>query len=232
MSSLHAALVVDADPQGLEALVYGFQGADWRITACPTPETASLLVRASGAEIVIVASRTDHDKAHALIRQIRSKEPSRTLPILVLGPEELRKPLKESGDVDLLPLPAFVRDILTASQLLVEASASAAQKPGEEPSFGLPITAATTLSLMRTLCGLACSGLLELERKGRHGEILFHQGELTAAQVVQLQGMAAVQHVLVWNDGALTLHLRPTVRRGQLHQTVQEFLEEPRSVPA
>jgi hypothetical protein len=226
MTSLHAALIVDADPKGLEALTYGFQGADWRTTACPTPETASLLVKASGAEIVVIVSRADHDKTLTIIRQIRSKESFRTLPLLVLGPEELRKPLKENGDVDLLPLPAFVRDVLTASQLLVEAGASAAQKPGEEPSFSLPITVATTLSMIRTLCGLARSGLLQLERKGRHSELLFHEGELTAAQVVHLQGMAAVQHVLIWNDGELKLHLRPVVRRGQLHQSAQEFLEE------
>ncbi|HEX7499185.1 MAG TPA: hypothetical protein VF524_02670, partial [Polyangia bacterium] len=226
MTSLHAALIVDADPKGLEALAYGFQGADWRTTACATSETASLLVKASGAEIVVIVSRVDHDKAHTLIRQIRSKETFRTLPLLVLGPEELRKPLKDSGDVDLLPLPAFVRDVLTASQLLVEAGASAARKPGEEPSFSLPITAATSLSMTRTLCGLARSGLLQLERKGRHAELLFYEGELTAAQVVHLQGMAAVQHVLIWNDGALKLHLRPVVRRGQLHQSAQEFLED------
>jgi len=226
MSSSHAALIIDADPKGLEALVYGFQGADWRITACPTPETASLLVKASGAEIAVIASRMDHEKAFALIRQIRAKEAFRTLPLLVLGPEELRKPLKESGDVDLLPLPAFVRDVLTASQLLVEAGASAAQKPGEEPSFAPPMAATTTLSLIRTMCGLARSGALQLERKGRHGEILFHEGEVTAAQTGQLQGMAAVQHVLIWNDGSLKLHLRPVTRRGQLHQTAHEFLDE------
>jgi Domain of unknown function (DUF4388) len=226
MSSSHAALIVDADPKGLEALVYGFQGADWRITACPTPETASLLVKATGAEIVVIASRSDHEKAHALIRQIRAKEAFRTLPVLVLGPEDLRKPLKESRDAELLPLPAFVRDVLTASQLLVEAGVAAAQKPGEEPSFAPPFAATTTLSLIRTLAGLARSGVLQLERKGRHGEIMFHEGELTAAQVGQLQGMAAVQHVLVWNEGTLKLHLRPVVRRGQLHQTAQEFLED------
>lgn len=226
MSSSNAALIVDADPKGLEALVYGFQGADWRITACPTPETASLLVKAAGASVVVIASRSEHEKAHALIRQIRAKEAFRTLPLLVLGPEELRKPLKEEGDADLLPLPAFVRDVLTASQLLVEAGAAAAQKPGEEPCLAMPIAAKTTLSLIRTTCGLARSGLLQLERKGRHGEILFHEGELTAAQVGQLQAMAAVQHVLIWDEGALKLHLRPVSRRGQLHQTVQEFLEE------
>jgi hypothetical protein len=226
MSSSYAALIVDADPKGLEALVYGFQGADWRTTPCPTPETASLLVKASGAAVVVIASRSEHEKAHALIRQIRAKDASRTLPLLVLGPEELRKPLKEGGGVDLLPLPAFVRDVLTASQLLVEAGAAAEQKPGEEPCLAMPIAARTTLSLIRTLCGLSRSGLLQLERKGRRGEILFHEGELTAAQVGQLQGMAAVQHVLVWDEGALKLHLRPVARRGQLHQSVQEFLED------
>ena len=253
MSSLHAALIVDADPKGLESLVYGFQGAAWRITACPTPETASLLIKASGAEIVVVASRADHEKMYALLRQIRTKDAFRTLPVLVLGPEELRNPLKarefgralpegtqrgsskelsqgssegNRGEVDLLPLPAFVRDVLTASQLLVAADTTAAQKPEEEPYFATDITTMTTLSLVRTMNGLARSGLLHLERKGRHGEILFHEGELTAAQVGQLQGMAAVQHVLIWNDGALQLHLRPIVRRGQLHQTAQEFLEE------
>lgn len=226
MSSSHTALIVDADPKGLESLVYGFQGATWRVTACPTPETASLLVKASGAQIVLIASRADHAKAHTLIRQIRSKETFRTLPILVLGPEELRNAIKEQGNTDLLLLPAFVRDVLTASQLLVAAGAPGTPKPGEEPCFATDITSITTLSLVRTMNGLARSGSLHLDRKGRHGEILFHEGELTAAQVGQLQGMAAVQHVLIWNNGALQLHLRPIARRGQLHQTAQEFIEE------
>ena len=226
MPSTHAALIVDADPKGLESLVYGFQGAAWRMTACPSPETATLLVKASGAEIVVVASRADHDKVHSLVRQLRAKEAYRTLPVLVLGPEELREPLKETGEVDLLTLPAFVRDVLTASELLVAAGVTAAQKPGEEPRFEAPVTNVLTLSLVRSMNGLSRSGHLRLERHGRAGEILFHQGELTAASVGQLQGMAAVQHLMVWNDGKLELKLRPVPRRGQLHQTAQEFLEE------
>ena len=102
MPSQHAVLIVDADPKGLESLVYGFQGADWRMTACPSPETASLLVKASGAQIVVVATRSEHERTHTLVRQLRGKELFRTVPVLVLGPEELRQPLKEHGEVDLL----------------------------------------------------------------------------------------------------------------------------------
>jgi hypothetical protein len=226
MSHPHAALIVDSDPKGLESLVYGFQGAAWRITACPAPETASLLVKAAGARILVVASRVGHDKVHTLVRQLRSRESYRTLPVLVLGPEELREPFKKHEDVDFLPLPAFVRDVLTATQLLVGTAVTPVQKPGEEPCFEDSITAQGTLSLVRTMSGLARSGSLHLVRKGRHGEILFHNGELTAAQVGQLQGMSAVQHMLVWSDGHLELRLRPVARRGQMNQSARGFVEE------
>jgi hypothetical protein len=226
MPSPHAVLIVDADPKGLEALVYGFQGAEWRITACPSPETATLLVKASGAGIVVVASRSEHEKAHSLLRQLRAKEAFRTLPVLALGPEELRQPLKETGEADLLPLPAFVRDVLTASELLVAAGTAAAEKTREEPCYRSPVTSSKTLAVVRSMNGLARSGHLRLERNGRAGEIMFHEGELTAASVGPLQGMAAVQHLMIWNDGRLELRLRQVPRRRQLHQTANEFLEE------
>ncbi|MBN2575353.1 MAG: DUF4388 domain-containing protein [Deltaproteobacteria bacterium] len=225
MPSPHAALIVDPDPRGLESLVYGFQGAEWRMTACPSPETASLLVKASGAHIVVVASRTDHEKTHTLARQLRAKEAFRTLPVLVLGPEELREPLGQYPDVDLLVLPAFVRDVLTACELLVSAG-TAAQKPGQEPCFVSPISRAKTMSLMRSMNGLSRSGQLRLVRRGRWGEILFHQGEPTAATAGQLQGMDAVQHLMVWNDGELEVRLRHVPRRGQIPHSGQDFLGE------
>lgn len=224
MHSPHAALIVDADPQGLESLVYGFQGAAWRMTACPSPETASLLVKASGAQLIVVASRAEHERTHSLLAQLRAKEESRALPVLVLGPEELRPRLKSEGDADLLPLPAFVRDVLTASELLV--ATAAAHQPGEEPGWRAPVTASKIFSLVRTMNGLGRSGQLRLERNGRTGEILFHQGELTSASIGPLQGMAALQHLMVWNDGKLELRLRQVPRRGQLPTTAQDFLQE------
>jgi hypothetical protein len=225
MTSPHAVLIVDTDPKGLESLVYGFQGADWRITACPSPETASLLIKAAAAQLVVIASRTEHERLHSLIRQLRAKEAWRSLPILVLGPEELRPTLAEDGGIDLLPMPAFVRDVLTASELLVAAGLGA-QRPGDEPCYQAPIASVRTLSLVRTMNGLVRSGHVRLEHNGRVGEILFHQGELTAASVGPLEAMAAVQHLIIWNEGKLELRLRQVPRRGQLHLSVQEFLQE------
>jgi len=226
MPPSHAALLVDSDPQGLEALVYGFQGAEWRITACPNPETACLLVKASGAEIVVVAARAEHERTRASLAQLRAKETLHNLPVLVLGAEDLRPSFKLLGDVDLLPLPSFVRDVLTASHILVATRPPATEAPAEEPAYEAPLTAAGMLSLVRTMGGLLRSGLLQLSRRDRHGEVLFHEGELVGAQLGQLQGIAALQHLLLWNEGMLSLRLRAVVRRGQLRQKAQEFAEE------
>jgi hypothetical protein len=225
MSSQHAALIVDANEKGLESLVYGFREADWRITACPTPETASLLAKASGAEIAIVVSRSDHDKAQMLIHQLRAKESRRGLSILVLGPEELRESLKESHDADLLPLPVLVLDVLTASRILVEASKAATEKPGKHPAIRFGAGTTSTASLLRTMCRLERSGQLRVGRKGRQAEISFHEGDVAAAHVAQLQGRPAIQRVLV-SDQEATLHLRPVPMRGQGSQNGHELIDE------
>src|SRR5512133_697710 len=102
MARTFAALLVDSDLKGLEALVYGFQGADWRITACPGPDTAAFLVKASAADIVVVASRDPHDRTLGLVRQLRAQDETRTLPLLVLGPASLRTGVLECGPVDFL----------------------------------------------------------------------------------------------------------------------------------
>ena len=183
-------------------------------------------MKASGAQVVVAASRADHDKVHGMIKQLRGREVFRTLPVLVLGPDELRAQVRQHGQADLLPLPTFVRDVLSASQMLVANDGAIAGPPGDQPLLEDSITSQGSLSLVRTMNGLRRSGSLHLARKGRHGEILFHEGELTGAQVGPLQGMAAVQHLLVWNDGHLELRLRPVVRRGQFRRTAQEFLEE------
>jgi hypothetical protein len=229
MSFSHAALIVDSDPQGLEALVYGFQGADWRITACPSPEMAAVLVKASGAEMIVAASRARHEQTLAMLDQIRAKDTLKTLPILVLGPEDLRATTKEKGNVDLLPLPSFVRDVIMASQVLVATLSVASQQghdASDEPAYETSTTPSTTLSLVRTMGGLSRSGLLQLSRNDRHGEILFHEGELTGAQVASLQGMSALQHLLLWTDGTMKLRLRTVARRGQLRHKARELADE------
>jgi CheY-like chemotaxis protein len=215
-----AALVVDSDLKGLEALVYGFQGADWRITACPAPDTAAFLVKASAADIVVVASREPHDKALALVRQLRSQDDTRALPLLVLGPASLRDRVLEVGTVDFLSTPVFVRDAIVAGRIAIAVARDS------EPKIEGNLTELSLLSLLRCMSGLGRSGVLQIERAGRRGEVLFSEGELTGAQLGALQGSAALHHLLMWEEGKISLALRAVGRRAPINQRFDQVIEE------
>jgi hypothetical protein len=226
MARTSAALLVDSDIKGLESLVYGFQGVDWRSMACPAPETAAFLVKASGADILVVASREPHDRTLTLLRQLRASEETRTLPLLVMGPASLRPRVAECGSIDFLPTPVFVRDVIVASRILVALHGRDAREPGHEHKIVGTLADFGFLSTIRVMTGLLRSGVMQVERANRRGEILFSEGEIAGAQVGSLQGPLAINHLLLWEDGKVELRLRAVARRGQFNRRVDQVMDE------
>jgi hypothetical protein len=226
MARTFAALLLDSDLKGLESLVYGFQCASWRSTACAAPETAAFLIKASAADIAVVAARAPYDKTLTLLRQLRASEETRTLPLLVLGPPILRPGVLDCGSIDFLPTPIFVRDVITASRILVSLGGHAAQAQGPEATIDGPLADFGFFSLIRVMSGLLCSGVLQLERANRRGEILFSEGEIAGAQVGSLQGPPAIHHLLLWEDAQIELRLRAVARRTQFNQRFEQIMDE------
>ena len=226
MARTSAALLVDSDLKGLESLVCGFQGVDWRSTACPTPETALLLVKASAADILVVVAREPHDTTLTLLRQLRSNEATRALPLLVIGPASLRPSVLDCGAIAFLPTPVFVRDAITASRILVSLGTQHADTHGREPKIEGKLSDFGFFSIIRVMSGLLRSGVLHVERASRRGEILFSEGEITAAQVGSLQGPSAIHHLLLWEDAKIELRLHAVARRAQFSGRFDQIMDE------
>jgi ActR/RegA family two-component response regulator len=226
MARTSAALLVDSDLKGLESLVYGFQGVDWRSTACPAPETALFLVKASAADILVVAAREPHEKTLTLLRQLRSNEETRTLPLLVMGPASLRPSVIDCGSIDFLPTPVFVRDVITASRILVSLATQRAHEHGREPRIDGSLADFGFFSIIRVMSGLLRSGVLQVNRGNRRGEILFSEGEIAGAQVGSLQGQPAIHQLLLWEDAKIELRLRAVARRTQFNRRFDEIMDE------
>jgi hypothetical protein len=226
MARTSAALLVDSDLKGLESLVYGFQGIDWRSTACPAPETATFLVKASAADIMVIAAREPHDKTLALLRQLRANEETRALPLLVMGPAILRAEVLACGPIDFLPTPVFVRDVITASRILVSLGNREAQEPGSEARLQGTTADFGVFSIIRVMTGLLRSGVLQVEGANRRGEIMFSEGEIAGAQVGSLQGQPAIHHLLLWEDAKIELRLRAVVRRAQFNRRLDQIIDE------
>jgi ActR/RegA family two-component response regulator len=225
MSRPTPALVVDADPRGLEALAYGFQGEGWQPTLTPDYASAHDTAARGESQLAVVVIRDPSGPGLTALRELRGSNAGTPLPVLVLGPESLRQEVRAIAGADFLPLPAFVRDVITASKLLT-AVYQASGTTADEAGFVGSLSEYGLFFLVRTMVSLGRSGILQIERANRKGEIRFSDGEVIGATVGSLQGTSALHHLLLWEEAAIDLKLRSNVHRGSFSQRPEELIEE------
>src|SRR5688572_18098821 len=107
MGRLSAALIVDADPKGLEALTYGFEGDGCRVASTGAyASVPPMLAGPSRQQLAVVVLREPAAPGVALIRGLRDSAPTRNLPLLVLGSAALEAEVRAAAPgVDFLLLP-------------------------------------------------------------------------------------------------------------------------------
>jgi CheY-like chemotaxis protein len=227
MPRLSAALVIDSDPKGLEALGYGLQVEGCRVTSAADLDGAVASIASSPPQLAIVVVRDPDAGGLAITRALATPRPSGVvLPVLVLGPESVRAEVKGIAGAAFLPLPAFVRDVATASKLILALHGAGMAAGAEDADIGGALSDYGLFYLMRTMAGLGRSGVVLLERGNRRGEVRFFAGQMTAAQSGSLQGSAALHHLLLWEQAGLELKLRSNTQRGPVLQRSEDFLGE------
>src|SRR4051794_38923614 len=119
MPRLSAALVVDSDPKGLEVLSYGLESEGCRVTTSSDHAAGAELAASASPQLVVVVAREPAADALNLPRPLRPPAPGAAPPVLMLGPAALRAEARTITGVDFLPLPAFVRDVVTAGKIAI-----------------------------------------------------------------------------------------------------------------
>jgi hypothetical protein len=185
-----------------------------------------LLVKASAADILVVVAREPYDGTLTLLSQLSSHDETRVLPLLVMGPASLRASVLDCGAIAFLPTPVFVRDVITASRILVSLGTQHSGAHNREPKIDGTLAEFGFFSIIRVMSGLLRSGVLQVERANRRGEILFSEGEITAAQVGSLQGPPAIHHLLLWEDAKIELRLHAVARRAQFSGRFDQIIDE------
>jgi DNA-binding response OmpR family regulator len=239
-------LLVDADTRSLETLTFGFEREGCQVSGTPDPGRAAQLARAASPELAVVAMRASDRPALDLLDLIGSLQgaSAKDLPIVALGPPALRSEALAAGAADFLPLPIFLRDVISVGRLRALESklqsktagrGKSDQKTGKktagqsEPPDELQMRLSEFFGLFYLLRAMAASersGVLLLTRGNRRAELRVHQGAVVSANVGALQGLPALHHVLLWEEAALSLTRRPIPQRSQLHLSAQEVLDE------
>jgi CheY-like chemotaxis protein len=226
MPLLANVLVYDSDARGRETLVYGFEGEGVKAAAAATGEEVPALIAGARPQVLILTVREAGAEVE-LVRSLAEGEETRAIPRLVLAPSDtLPDELRTSGSF--IALPAFVRDVLTASKLLAAGTTRAGADNQAEGQIELSgaLSEYGLYFILRTMVGLGRSGIVQVERGNRKGELRFSEGDVVSAQVGSLQGHAALHQLLLWEEASLEVKFRPVVRLGQSLPGGEELLED------
>ncbi len=221
MPRLSHVLILDPDSKSLETLKYGFEGDGVKVTGLADPEKLTNALAGAGVQVVVASLRQPTTSILEGLARLRGSDTTKNLPALLLGPPDTRAAAVDLGAA-YLPMPAFVRDVLTATRML----AAVSRPLGEEATIEGALSDFGLYFLVRTILGLHRSAILQIERSSRKGEIRFTDGEVTSAQVGSLQGEAALHRLLLWEDATLDLKIRAVTRRGSLQKKAADLLEE------
>jgi hypothetical protein len=224
MARLSNAFLFDRDSRTLDALAYGFAGEDCGVTKSSDLAAAASTASTAPFQIAVVVLRHPAPEILDFLERLRREH--RGVPILLLGPAAQRSSIKNLGRAAFLDLPVFVKDVLTASRMLVALQESGGSSPEDQGVVKGALSDYGLFYLVRTMIALRRSGILQVDRATRHGEIRFLDGHVTAAEVGSLQGVAALHHLLLWEEASLELKLRSSVRRGSLQKKSEDLLEE------
>ena len=237
MPRLSHAILYDADDKGREALAYGFEVDGINITATGRVDEVDAALASSATDVVVLVVRPEDQGAIPLVQRLAQDQKYAQLPRLVLASEPTLPTSLTGlgGAAAFLSLPAFVRDVVTAVKLLAGGAARIRPKGEADAGEAANLDSATlegALSdyglffVLRTMVALGLSGVVEVDRANRKGELRFHEGEVVSAQVGKLEGQPALHQLLLWEEADLVIRFRPTVRRGQTFPKGDELLEE------
>jgi ActR/RegA family two-component response regulator len=231
-------LLVDADTRSLETLTFGFEREGCKVSGTSDPRRAAQLARTAAPELAVVALRAGDGSALDLIGGLRSAA-AKELPVVALGPPSLKADALAAGAAAFLPLPIFLRDVITVGRLSALESKTgrkAKADPKTDKKTGVsegPDEIQMMLSeyfglfyLLRAMAASERSGVLVLTRGNRRAELRVHGGAVVSANVGAIQGLPALHHVLLWEEAVLSLSRGRVPQRSQLHLSAQEVLDE------
>jgi CheY-like chemotaxis protein len=232
MNQLSTLLLVDPDPGGLETLTFGFEREGCTVTGTSDPARAVELARAASPQLVVVALRGAEPGGLDIVQGLRGSGVAANgtgVPVLTLGPPDLKAAALAAGADDFLPTPLFVRDVISVGKLRALGQAIPAAD-GDEAGV---IEVQARLSdyhglfyLLRAMAVTARSGILTLARGNQKAELRFNEGAVVSAHVAALQALPAVHNLLLWEEAALSFKLRSVTQRSQIHLSAQELLDE------
>jgi CheY-like chemotaxis protein len=216
----HLESLVVLDPAGKSgaALAFGFERAGYKVYATRDADDGLAMAQTRVPQLIIVS--VDGPDALSFVGRLREAPATRELPVVAVGDRGRREEALRAGVDEFVTRPAFIRDILTLARLAV-----AVRQDGDDGGVVGLLEDYGLYFLVRALAVAGRSGVLELERGRRLGEVDVAKGAVVSARVGRMSGMAAFHHLLLWGEASLALRFESPAGERRIAATVDELLD-------
>jgi ActR/RegA family two-component response regulator len=218
MARLSHVLVIDSDPQGLQAMSFGFEREGIRVTTAVSTDDALLCIQANRPDAVVVTLRQGADPSRFILEELSAGS---MLPVVAVGTEDHRRAVVGQANVDFLTVPAYLRDVITATRMR-----AASRKDGKDPVVQGALSEYGLFFLLRTILASKQSTIIQIERANRKGELKICKGELRTAQIGTITGAPALNQMLLWEEAALEVRFKAVTARSQFNNKASVLMEE------
>lgn len=199
-------------------MAFGFEREGVRVSTAASNDEALAQLQAERPEVVVVTLRQSPEASRFVLEGLSTGS---RLPVVALGSEEHRRASVNQPNVDFLPVPAYLRDVITATRLR-----AATRRDGKEPTVQGALSEYGLFFLLRTLLTLKQSAVVQMERANRKGEMKICKGELRTAQVGTITGAPALNQLLLWEEAALDVRFKAVTARGQFNSKGPALMED------
>jgi CheY-like chemotaxis protein len=216
----HLESLVVLDPAGKSgaALAFGFERAGYKVYATRDADDGLAMAQTRVPQLIVVS--VDGPDALSFVGRLREAPATRELPVVAVGDRGQREEALRAGVDEFVTRPAFIRDILTLARLAV-----AVRQDGDDGGVVGLLEDYGLYFLVRALAVAGRSGVLELERGRRLGEVDVAKGVVVSARVGRMSGVAAFHHLLLWGEASLALRFESPAGERRIAATVDELLE-------
>jgi CheY-like chemotaxis protein len=197
MAHLESLVIFDPLRRTREALVFGFERDGYKVYATEEGPDALAMAQTRVPQLVVAClpPQPNGNDPLSFVGRLREEPATRELPVVVLGERRMRENALRAGADEFVARPAFIRDVLTLSLLAVSL-----RQDGDGQGVAGMLEDYELYFLTRALSVAGRSGVLELERGRRTGEVQFVKGEVVTARCGRMSGLTAFHHLLLWGE--------------------------------
>jgi DNA-binding response OmpR family regulator len=220
-------LIIDPDTKVLSVMEVQLRKYGYVVHSSSTEEEALQQIHLSPPDLIISEVSLGDRDGIALCRKLKSEASTSHIPWICLSSDISEKVRTlESGAEEFLIKPIYMADLKDRVESVLQQKQRLGLEQGNGNRFFGRLEEMGLLDLLQIIDVSKRSGRLNIEHKGRKGQLWFQDGELLDATMNHLEGANAIYRLLTWDFGQYEFDFTPPTRENRINESINTIKAE------